>query len=128
MNINLNDREGYVDQRCNLDEPIQDQIDEYARCAAIIINDPDNPPNEFVASTLRLGLATLGRCKLSLRELQYFREKFTKVKPSDVEMSAIKNCYIGKCKCGQLLIQSRDRCCPRCNQFIDWPEDPSRRC
>lgn len=126
MSINPNDYKlnDCQEIKLNLDESIQDQMDDFISCASVILNNAVNPPEEFTASTLRMALAIMHRCKLSLRELDYYRQKFTPVKPDDLEMSAIKKCYIGKCKCGQLLIQSKDRCCPRCNQFVDWPDSP----
>lgn len=100
---------------------IQDQVDEYIRNSSTLINGQDNLLDPLAEHTLRIGLSILEYYRHSLKELDYYRMKFTRVPPEDVEMSKIKNCHIGRCRCGQLLLESRDKCCPKCSQFILWP-------
>lgn len=76
--------------------------------------------DEATIATLRLGLHVVEHYKHDVQELELYQEKFTPKKPLDLEMSNLKKCHIGRCRCGQLLVESRDRCCPKCNQFIDW--------
>lgn len=101
---------------------IQDQTDEYIRNTSAIINNPDALVDHLTEHTLRIGLSILEYYRHSLKELDFYRMKFTKIPPEDVEMSKIKNCHIGRCRCGQLLLESRDKCCPKCSQFILWPD------
>lgn len=103
---------------------IQDKLDEYIRNTHVIINNPDKLVDETTEQTLRLGLSIMDYYRQNLKELDFYRMKFTKVPPIKVELSQIKKCYIGECKCGQLLLESRDKCCPRCSQFVLWPKRP----
>lgn len=100
----------------------QDQYDQYIRNVSVILNNPDIEVDEFTESTLRLGISILEYYRHSIQELEFYQHKYTKIPPLDMEMSEIKKCHIGKCRCGQLLIEYKDKCCPRCSQFIDWTD------
>lgn len=99
---------------------LENQFIDYTKNVSAIIHSPDLNIDDFTAQTLRQGIYIMEQCKHSLQELDFYRQKYTRVRPTDVEMSVAKNCKIGRCKCGQLLIEYRDRCCPKCSQFIDW--------
>lgn len=107
----------------------QDLADKYIKDASAILNpDGDLALHEDIASTLRLGLDVIHQCIYAMNELNFYKMKYTKVPPLDLELSKIKKCHIGKCRCGQLLLQERDSCCPKCNQFIAWPPIPKGSC
>lgn len=103
---------------------IQDLVDDYIKNTSQILSNPTDPVSPFVKATLYRGLEIMHLCKKDLDELDFYRMKYTPVLPDELEISNLKNCYIGKCKCGQLLLQSKDKCCPKCNQFIFWPPKP----
>lgn len=119
------------DHECNNDQmheicvdhiplTFQDGYDEYVANVFNLLQDEKVELDEKTEATLKLGKHLLEIYRHSLQELELYREKYTPVPPLEMEMSALKNCHIGKCKCGQLLIENRDRCCPKCKQFIDW--------
>lgn len=99
---------------------MEQQFIDYTKNVSAIIHSPDLNVDKFVEQTLRQGIFIMEQCKHSLQELDFYRQKYTRVRPTDVEMSATRGCKIGRCKCGQLMIEYRDRCCPKCSQFVDW--------
>lgn len=108
----------------NLDvslENIFDKIEQYNNGIHEAYKDHCHPLSRDAWYNFLLGQNIIRFLLRDLEEIEIYRRKFTKVRPEEIEMSKIKKCHIGKCKCGQLLIESKDRCCPRCNQFIDWP-------
>lgn len=101
-------------------EEFQDEYDKYVTQVSMILNGAE-PITPLIEGTLRDSLVIVEECRRNKKDLDYFREKFNAVPPLELEMSSLKNCYIGKCRCGQFLIQNRDHCCPRCRQFVAWP-------
>lgn len=99
----------------------QDEYDQYITDANHILAYTENL-DEYIEHTLRLGIHILEKYRHCIQELDFYKFKFTPILPKDLEMSNIKKCFIGKCYCGQLLIEDKDRCCPKCNQFIFWPK------
>lgn len=104
------------------DDNFQDQADEYIRLVSLLINNTENPLDSEVDTVLRMGASIVQYSNCRMKDLEYYKSKFTPVVPEDLEVSSLKKCHIGKCQCGQLLIEDRHICCPRCKQMIAWPK------
>lgn len=103
-------------------ENFYDDMDLYNSNVYKILNSSESI-DEFTRETLMLGLKIINRCKHELSDLDFYRKKFTAIVPLDLELSPIRKCYIGRCSCGQLLIQDKGNCCAKCLQMISWPKD-----
>lgn len=98
----------------------QDEYDKYISDVQVLLSNENMHLGEEIEGVIRSSLRLLEFCRKDLQDLETYRTKFTPVSPMELEMSDLKKCHIGRCKCGQLLIESRHICCPKCLQFIDW--------
>lgn len=98
----------------------QDEYDEYVAEVSEIINNSEIILEERVSDALKRSITLMDKFRFGLQDLEFYRKKFTPMIPLDVETSNLKKCKIGRCSCGQLLVESKHQCCPKCMQFIDW--------
>lgn len=103
----------------DIDVPYQHEYDEYTSKLNYYFNE-DEPSLADAKTLLKHGLSILEKYREDLKELEIYRIKFHPVRPLDMELSNLKKGYIGRCRCGQLLIENKHTCCPKCYQFIDW--------
>jgi hypothetical protein len=108
---------------CNVDDKpmsFQDEYDKYVKDVYELLNDENRTLDTDVEDVLKDSLRVMDKYRHDMQELELYQKKFTPESPLNVEMSELKKCLIGQCRCGQLLLQKRDICCPKCHQFVDW--------
>lgn len=107
----------------HIDIPFQEVYDDFIDDLNSYFEDDTIDLTSKEVELLRRSLKILEKYRQDMQELEFYRMKFNPVRPLDMEISNLKKGYIGRCRCGQLLVQGKDICCPKCHQFVDWTKE-----